>query len=221
MQRRLRIAGIVAGVVALIGGVAWVVLGSPLLAATEVRVTGNQLLTADQVSQAAAIPLGGPLAQVDTGAAAQRVREALPAVATVEVDRAWPNAVSVAVTEARPSVVLALPGSWVWVAGDGRSFHSTPEPPEGVLEARGNLSDEDVLVTLARVADTLPQEVVEQAEAISAGSVDSVVVELTGKRRVVWGSAEDGELKGRVLVPLLKVKATEYDVSAPTHPTTR
>ena len=221
LRRRLRVAGIVLGVLAVLGAGAWAVLGSPLLAASEVRVTGTRLLTPDQVAQAAAIPLGGPLAQVDTAGAEQRVREGLPAVASARVQRAWPNAVTVEVTEATPSMVIAVPGSWVWVAGDGRSFHSTPERPEGVLEAQGALSDEEVLLTLARVADELPVEVAEQGSVIRATSVDSVVVELADKRRVVWGSAEDGALKADVLVPLLKVKAVEYDVSAPTHPTTR
>ena len=221
LRRRLTIAGMVAGVLALIGAVVWVVLGSPWLAATQVRVAGNKLLTTDQVVQAAAVPLGGALFSVDTEAAEQRVLAALPAVATADVGRAWPDTVTVAITEATPSIVLSLPGNWVWVTADGRSFHATPERPEGILEARGNLADEEVLVTLARVADALPEQVRGQATAIVAQSVDSVVVELTDDRKVVWGSAEESELKGSVLVPLLEVDASEFDVSAPTHPTTR
>lgn len=221
LRRRLQVAGVVVGVLALIGGAVWVVFGSPLLAAAEVRVSGTNILTPEQVVQAAAIPLGGPLALVDVAGAEQRVRDTLPAVASAKVGRAWPDAVTVEVTEATASVVLELPGSWVWIAGDGRSFHATPERPEGVLEARGNLSNEEVLVTIARVAAALPAPVAERAKVIRATSVDSVVVELTDRRRVVWGSAEDGALKAEVIVPLLKVKASEYDVSAPTHPTTR
>ena len=49
LRRRLVVAGIVAGVLAVIGGVAWVVLGSPWLAVREVRVEGATLVPVDQV----------------------------------------------------------------------------------------------------------------------------------------------------------------------------
>ncbi|NLE18761.1 MAG: peptidase S33, partial [Propioniciclava sp.] len=62
LRRRLVVAGIVAGVLAVIGGVAWVVLGSPWLAVREVRVEGATLVPVDQVVAAAAVPLGTPLA---------------------------------------------------------------------------------------------------------------------------------------------------------------
>ena len=221
LRRRLRVAAVVVGVLAVVGGAVWAVLGSSVLAVSEVQVRGTVLLSPDQVAQAAAIRTGEPLVLVDTAAAERRVREALPAVESVTVERAWPTTVGIDVVEATPKVVIAVPGSWVWISGDGRSFHQTPERPAGVLEAQGNLSDDQVLVTLARVADELPPQLAGMGRTIRATSMDSVVVELTDGRRVVWGSAEDGALKAAVLGPLLQVQASEYDVSAPTHPTTR
>lgn len=221
LRRRLVVAGIVAGVLAVIGGVAWVVLGSPWLAVREVRVEGATLVPVDQVVAAAAVPLGTPLARVNAAAAEARVTGTLPAVASVHATRAWPDAVLLTVTEWTPQLVLELPGTWVWVSGEGRSFHTSEERPEGVMVARGGLTDEDVLATLAAVATSLPGEVRSQAEYIQADTVDSVTITLEDGRRILWGSAEEAELKADVVVPLLKVEAKEYDVSAPTHPTTR
>lgn len=221
LRRRLTILGVVLGVLAVVGGVAWAVYASPWLVAREVRVEGTTLVSADEVVAAAAVPLGAPLAGIDTNAIQDRVREQVPAIAKVTASREWPSTVLLAVTEWTPKVVVQVPGSWVWISGEGQSFHTTPERPEGVMVARGNLTDENVLATLAAVAGDLPAEVRAEADHIDATSVDSVTVTLKDSRRIVWGSAEDAELKASVLGPLLKVKAKEYDVSAPTHPTTR
>lgn len=221
LRRRLTVLGVVLGVLAMVGGALWAVYASPWLAAHEVRVEGNALVPADEVAAAAAVPLGTPLASLDTTAIHDRVRAQVPAIADVVVTKVWPSTVTLAVTEWAPKVVLELPGLWVWISGEGQSFHTSPERPEGVIVARGNLAEEHVLATLAAVADDLPPEVREAADHIDAGSVDSVTITLKDSRRIVWGSAEHAELKASVLVPLLKVPAKEYDVSAPTHPTTR
>ena len=47
------------------------------------------------------------------------------------------------------------------------------------------------------------------------------MLELSGRGEVNWGSAEQSVLKSEVVVPLLALDARVYDVSAPTHPTTR
>lgn len=221
LRRRLTLAGVVVAVLGLIGGGAWVVYGSPWLVATDVRVEGTTLLDADEVRAGAAVPLGEPLALVDTQAIEHRLIETQPAIESVSVGRDWPDAVRINVTERSPVLTLEVPGGWVWVAGDGTAFHRSDEQPEGVLTAHGSLDAEGVVQALAVVASTLPAEVRGQARDLRASSVDSVIITLADDRRIVWGSAEESELKGEVIVPLLQVTAREYDVSAPTHPTTR
>lgn len=221
LRRRLGLAGVALGVLAVVAGLLWVVYASPLLAAQQVEVEGASVIPTDEVVAAAAVPLGTPLAAIDTTAIQDRVREHLPAIAEVKASRVWPSTIRLEVTEWAPKIVLELPGAWVWVSGDGQSFHTTAERPEGVMVARGNLADENVLTTLAAVADALPPQVRAEADHIDAATVDSVTITLKDKRRIVWGSAEDADLKASVLVPLLSVGAKEYDVSAPTHPTTR
>lgn len=221
LRRRLTVAGIVAAVVALVGGGVWLVLGSPYLVARQVAVHGTSIVTPEQVEEAAAVPLGSPLATLDTGAVPRRVTEALPAVAEARVGRSWPSTVTIDVVERTPVVAVDLDGMFLLVAADGVGFHTTPQAPERVMVAQGNVGDDGVLIALAKVAASLPASVRDQASGISANTPDSVMLALSDGRKVVWGSAEDTELKARVLQPLLGVKAREYDVSSPTHPTTR
>ncbi|MBK8463386.1 MAG: FtsQ-type POTRA domain-containing protein [Nigerium sp.] len=220
LLRRLKVAGVIAAVLTVIGAGVWVVYGSSWLRTEEVRVSGADLTGADAVLEAAGVPLGEPLASVDTNGVVARVSE-LVAVAQVRVSREWPATLAIVVTEERPAIAIALEPVYVWVSAEGRVFHTSEERPDGVLIARGEIGDEATLAALARVAADLPQPVREQASYLKAGTTDSVTVMLADGRRVLWGSAEDGALKASVIVPLLGVKADEYDVSAPTHPTTR
>ena len=53
-------------------------------------------------------------------------------------------------------------------------------------------------------------------------SVDRITLTLTEGRTLVWGSAEESELKSQVAAALFaSTEAEVYDVSAPRHPTTK
>lgn len=221
LRRRLTVAAVLLAVVALVGGAVWLVLGSPYFVARQVAVRGTALVTVQQVEEAAAVPLGTPLATVDAGAVSRRVTQALPAVAQARVSQSWPSTVTIDVVERTPVVAVDLDGTFLLVAADGVGFHTAPHAPEHVMVAKGNVGDDGVLIALAKVAAALPASVRDQASGISAETPDSVVLALADGRKVVWGSAEETELKARVLQPLLGVKAREYDVSSPSHPTTR
>src|SRR5512140_2317662 len=88
--RRTRRWAVVAALVVLAALAVWVVWFSPLLTVREVRVLGAVEVSADSVRQAAAVPVGVPLARVDAAGIAERVG-ALPRVASVEVRRGWPD----------------------------------------------------------------------------------------------------------------------------------
>lgn len=222
-RRRLRLkrAAITLGVLAVIAALVWVVWGSPWLLARQVDVRGATLLAPQQIVDAAQVPLGTPLAAMDTAAIEQRVTAAVPAVASARASRSWPGTVVIDITEKTPSLAVPLGQEFLWVAGDGVVFHRTTAPPDGVLVAAGQVTDSETISGLAKVAAALPPEVKQAAKTIIASTRDSVEVTLNDGRRIVWGSEEDSALKARVIVPLLQVKAREYDVSAPTHPTTR
>lgn len=219
LRRRLTVAGVVLGVLALFGGGAWLMGYSTVFSADEVTTSGLVVLTHDEVVAAAAVPLGGPLARVDTAAAADNVAT-LPAVASVRVSQRFPHTVAIEVTERKPVLVLVAGRTVTWLDETGFAFHTGTERPEGVLLAKGS-GDQELLAEYAAVVRALPDEVRAQTSAIAGGTRDSIRLELSDGRTVVWGSSEDSQLKAEVLMPLLGVKARVYDVSAPTNPTTR
>ena len=59
-----------------------------------------------------------------------------------------------------------------------------------------------------------------QMKNITAATKDSIQLNLTNGRTVVWGSRADSAHKLTVLNALLRIKAGRYDVSAPDQPTT-
>ena len=70
-------------------------------------------------------------------------------------------------------------------------------------------------VVAAAIPDALRPEVVR----LTAEAVDRIALVLDGDRRLVWGSAEESELKAEVAAALFaSVDAEVYDVSAPATP---
>ena len=105
MARRL---GLVLSVVLPLGLLGWVLLASSLFAVQKVLVAGGTRLSTTQITAAAAVETGTPLARVDTVAVARRIK-ALGPVASVKVSRSWPNALKVTVVE-RVAVVAVRHG---------------------------------------------------------------------------------------------------------------
>lgn len=103
-RRRLRL--IIASAVVLLflgSGAFWLLYGSDLVRVERVSVSGTDVLTQDQVREAADVPLGEQLVSVDTGAIERRAAEKLPRIDTVDVVRSWPDEIKLRVTERTPS----------------------------------------------------------------------------------------------------------------------
>lgn len=227
-RRRLLVWGIAA--VLLGAAVSWALYGSSWLRAGRVEVHGTEVLTAGEVRAAAAVPLGEPLVSVDTDAIADRLRTRLPRIETVEVSRSWPHAISLKVTERQPRAILEKDGKFVEIDGKGVRFATVDHPPQRVprltLEAPGNSSSlgwfgrERLEGEGVRVAASLPPAVRKDTVTVRVRSYDSITVELTGGRTVVWGSGERGDAKARALAALMKAAhgANHFDVSAPSAP---
>ncbi|MBZ4318910.1 FtsQ-type POTRA domain-containing protein [Streptomyces sp. SCA2-4] len=211
-------------------GAGWVLYGSGWLRATRVDVDGVEVLTAAEVREAAAVPLGDPLVSVDTDAIEERLRERLPRIESVDVSRDWPHGVAVEVTERQPRAIVEKDGKFVEIDGSGVRFATVDRPPAKVprlaMEApadapstrrfgRPRLEREGV-----RAAAALPADVRRDTRVIRVRSYDSIIMELTGGRTVVWGSGERGEAKARSLTALMKAArgADHFDVSAPGAP---
>ena len=218
---------IVAAVLLLVLGGAWVVAFSSLLAADDVEVTGTDQLTKTEVEAAADVPLGRPLARIDLDAIEQRVRT-LPLVESVEASRSWPGTVRLRVTERTAVAWIEIDGEIRGVDRFGSDFRRFDAPPP-LTEIRVDTNDprdrQQSFEGLGAVVATLAASAPDLLAAVEYGEAetqDSLTFQLADGRSVRWGSAEDSERKIEVATALLaSVEASEYDVSAPEQPTTR
>jgi cell division protein FtsQ len=229
MPCRRALALAVAAAVLLGAAVAWLLYGSGWLRAERVSVSGTRVLTPTEVRKAAAVPLGTPLAAVDTGAIEHRLLARLPRIASAEVSRSWPHTVRVAVREREPEAVMAEGGRYVEVDADGVRFDTLTARPQGVLVLQMALNGSTSAKRFGEdrlrregvaVAMELPSGIRRQTSAVRVASYDSITLELTGGRTVMWGSSEGGAAKGRTLTALLKAQpaADHFDVGVPDAP---
>jgi cell division protein FtsQ len=224
-----------AAAVLLAGATAWLLYGSPWLRVRHVSVSGTRVLTPGQVRDAARVPVGAPLASVDTGAIETRLRHALRRIDSVDVVRAWPHGIGLKVTERTPVLVTRQGGSggYVEVDDEGVRFATVARAPQGVPllaldtsrpgSAAASLRrfGRDALVREAvAVAARLPDAVARDTRRVRVRSYDDIELELGGGRTVAWGSAEQSRAKARTLTALMKAapNARHFDVSVPTAP---
>ncbi len=235
LSRRGVLALLVAVVLLLAGGV-YLVYASAWLTVRRVEVSGTRVLTPDQVRTAAAVRIGTPLVSVDTRTVADRLRSRLLRIASVDVERSWPDSIALKVTERTPKAVLKKDGRFQELDADGVRFATDPTPPSGVpiVELAGDAASsgqsqspsnryfgtDRLLRAAVQVAMVLPESVQKQTQAIQVRSFDAISLELTGGRSALWGSSERGAQKAAALAALMKAAggATHYDVSAPTAP---
>ncbi|WP_328909678.1 FtsQ-type POTRA domain-containing protein [Streptomyces sp. NBC_00234] len=229
ISRRTLLILIAVLVALLTAGGIWLLYGSSWLRAEQVRITGVEVLTEAEVKDAAAAPIGAPLISVDTDAMANRLRQKLPRIDSVDVVRSWPHDIGLKVTERKPVLLVEKGAKFIEVDAKGVRFATVDKAPPGVplLELTPDQSaslrrfGSDRLVREAvRVAGELPGSVARDTRVVRVTSFDSISLELTRGRAVNWGSGEDGPVKARVLTALMKAapKAGHFDVSAPIAP---
>lgn len=225
-RRRTRLRrALVAAVAVVAVAVTYLLLWSPVLALAEgdVRIEG----TADVVDPGAVARLvdaetGVPLARIRTGhleAAIERLR----GVKDVEVTRAWPTGLAVAIVPRVPVAAVPVEGGYTVLDADGVEVMRGPAVPPGlpVVGIEIDPTTERALDAVLTVLGGLPPGLLGEVTAAGAESADAVRLVLSDRSTVVWGSAESSALKLRVLEVLRQRPASVYDVSAPTMPVTR
>lgn len=220
-RRRIRLALVTILVLGIVAGLTWLIGWSQVLASKSVKVTGVSTLGVEEVTSVASVPMDVPLVRLDTKPIAQRV-SSLPQVAKVKVSRSWPTTVRVDVTERTPVyVVHGKSGEFRLVDVGGVAYLPVPQAPEGLMVAEmADGAPVRLLADLATVVSALTPEL--RGGVIYATSPDNIAVDLPDGRTVVFGSAEQAGLKADVATKLLAgVKATVYDVSAPSRPVVR
>jgi cell division protein FtsQ len=232
-RRRLawrQIAGVAGGAVAL-GGLAWLLLLSPVLALDpeQVRVTGaGTVVAVDQVAAVVDQEVGVPLTRVDT----TQLRTALlevPGVRDVTLTRDWPRGLTVALVarepvaavpeqpgEAPPSAADAAPGpaegepgaaeaagpGYALVDEDGVQVGRSDAAPEGLPVVEVPVGEGRTLSAALGVLESLPDALLADIGQVSAGTQDTVRFVLRDGATVEWGSAQQPGLKAAVLQAL-------------------
>jgi cell division protein FtsQ len=206
-------------VLALVGGSLWIVYFSTVLVTKGVNIVGTHQLTPRQVSFAAQIRIGVPLARQNLDEIAQRAMT-LSVVESATATRDWPNTITVTVVERRPVFVIAQPDGYLLVDKSGVAYQTQPNRPPDVVLADINVGDASLLGEVGDVAAALPDKLRRKVDWIAASSRDDIVLILASGAKVTWGNAADSELKAQVVTALLKRKAklTSINVSSPHNP---
>jgi cell division protein FtsQ len=227
-RRRLRIRAIVAAAVAvvLIAAAGYVLLVSPVVAlrVEDVQVSGTtEIASTEEVLAVVAPYEGQPLLRLDAPALRQDLLGVV-GVREVTVERDFPHGLVITVEPRVPVASVQAEDGYVLLDAEGTELTSTAEAPDGVPVVEvpvGTDVTADALTAVLEVMASLPTTILEQVASASASTAHEVEFVLEDGARVIWGSAEENELKAAVLESLLQVQAELYDVSAPLSPITR
>jgi cell division protein FtsQ len=233
-QKRLRRLGAVVAVAALV--VAGVfVLHTPWFGAKVVRITGSHPNTSDAaIVTAAGLLHHPPLVSVDPGPVAARV-ESLPFIASAQVTRHWPDAVTIAVTERKPVVAMAGPATaWSTLDGNGRTLAVTPGRPVLpvliVVATSGPVPAAPIGRTIAPAAEpglavvrSLPPAFAGQVVSVTVAADQTVSLALTSGLVVLLGTVSDLTAKyedvAAVIAGAKLIGVHTIDVTVPESPT--
>jgi cell division protein FtsQ len=208
-------------VLALLGGSLWTMYFSTVLVTERVNVVGTFELTAAQVSLAAQVPLGVPLARQDLEAIAQRT-STLPAIETASVIRDWPSTITVVIVERRPVLGVQQPEGYVLVDKSGVAYQTRQVLPPKLVLAVVNPGDRSLLTEMATVAAALPNKLRSSVDRMTASNRDSIALVLDSGHTVSWGNSSDSELKAQIVIALLKREPkSSINVSSPHNPAVR
>lgn len=209
-------------VVAGVGALAWLVWWSSVLSVHNVTVAGAEGDLAADIEEVAEVPLGVPLMRVNTGEVADRVGE-LPEVGEVEIQRSWPQTLTIEVQPRTPMAAVPDGGRWWSVDEHGVLFNRADKAPKGlpVLNAPTWASARLARATGVAVMSALPASVEKLVKSVQVESAADVRLILKDDVTVLWGTADRSDDKARVLLALMKRQEeppSSYNVSAPDRP---
>lgn len=213
---------------------------SPLLATQKITVRGASLLETSQVEQKLEPLRGVPLTRIDE----KKVRELIGqdnVIRSVQVESRPPHELVVTLKERTAVAVVKQGDTYHTVDSDGVSLlESATQPDTSVPLVRFSGDDPKTSAefrTISTALSAMPSELLAQIKEAGATSTSSITLTLRDNTTVQWGTAEESELKAKVLLSLRQAiakraqeensseaqtqKVTVYDVSAPRVPVTR
>jgi cell division protein FtsQ len=208
---------------ALVAGGVWLVEFSPVLVTRSVRVEGVPKSQVAKIVAQADVPMGTPLAKIDTEAIARRVI-GTAVLAKVTVSRSYPSTVVISASLRVPVLAVKDPQGLVQVVdAQGVAYATVSEAPKGVplVNTLENPSSAESMRSALTVLKTLSPEQRTHVSKVSVLGPNMVTLMLSGVS-VVWGDGSEPQLKVKVMTALLRQKKVEtIDVSAPRSPVIR
>lgn len=204
---------------ALVGGVAWALLGSSFFVVRSVRTTGSTV-PRTQVLGAAGVKLGTPLIRVDASAVARRV-EQIRQVESARVTLSWPD--SLVIWTKRRTAVFAVPAdhgydlvdSYGVVLGWAASAPARLVRLRSPGEPAAALRHDPAVLAAGTVIRGLPSWLRGRVATVRADGPADVILVLSSGASVKWGSPNRAAAKAGEIAILLRTRAGYYDVSDP------
>jgi len=195
----------------------WSLYQSQWFIAKEVTITGNSRLSAEQISEVAAVPIGNSLMSINPVAISKQL-EALPEVKTAMVERGWPHAILITITERTPIAVAATASGFNLIDSDGVNAGVVSAPPKGLLVISAQ-PDSPAMTNAIQALAAIPAKWA--ITGLSAATPDSVVATLKNGVVVTLGSGERAADKVEVAQALIEKGYEVINVSAPDAPTVK
>ncbi|HEY3979495.1 MAG TPA: FtsQ-type POTRA domain-containing protein [Streptosporangiaceae bacterium] len=210
-----RAAFLVVLALVIVAGAAWALLGSSLLVVRHVQVSGNRGVPAAEISAAAGIDPGTPLARLNSATAERRV-ERIPQILSALVSRSWPDTVRIAVRERTARLAVAAGTGYELVDPHGVVVRRSAARPAGMPllnSPPAQLRNSPAVAAAAAVLASLPATVRARVLAVT-DTAAGVTLRLRGRVTVRWGDARRSAAKATELQALLRTGARSVDVSS-------
>jgi cell division protein FtsQ len=195
----------------------WSLYQSKWFIAQEVTITGNSRLSAEQISAVAAVPIGNSLMSINPEVISGQL-QALPEIKVATVERGWPHAILITVTERTPIAVAATASGYNLIDADGINAGVVAAPPAGLLVIAAQ-PDSPAMTNAIQALAAIPAEWA--ITGLSAPTQDSIVATLGNGVVVTLGSGERAADKVEVAQALMDEGYTVINVSAPDAPTVK
>lgn len=215
-----------------IGGV--VLANSGVFTVRQVTVSGVSHITAEEMTELAAVPEGTTLLNVDANGITSRLTSN-PWVQSASVDRVFPDTLNLNITERTISAVvsvtvddsntverwaLASDGMWLTELPDQNSAEGQALPasiyedaanaleitdiPYGSSPEAGKYCNNANVENALSIIDGMTTELADQVKSVSAASSNSTTLTLDNGVEIAFGDAQDIRDKERVCLELLK-----------------
>lgn len=220
-RRQLRTALVTAGALAVALAVLVGLVWSPLMSVREVRVEGTERLGAAVVQQALADSMGQPIATVTEEGVAERL-QSIPQIESFRVDIVPPSTVIVRIVEREPAAIVPAEGGEAVIDAAGVVLGGVDESTSALPRLEGVEVGTEEFEAVASVLVSVPRSVLEATATIAAATPSDIQLSLHSGQTVLWGGADESQLKADVLAALLETQdpalAVVLDVSAPETP---